>query len=294
MTVIKHILIIYNPASTGSGLELAGELKTQLQPHIKASVSITATQYAGHAEQLAYKTAMKQPDSLIISSSGDGGYNEVINGAMRATSAGKKPVCAVLPAGNANDHRRATQKAPLAQAIMSGSVTEIDILQLNVRSPTGESSSRYAHSYIGLGLTPVVAAELNRHTLNAIKELIIVLKAFWSYRPFEVEIDSQKVALDSLIFSNIRKMSKVIKVARNAKPNDRQFEVNSLPHGRKLLLLGKLLKAVTKGLKGYPATSYSLKLLSKMPIQLDGEVQVLEKGSQITVKLAEHQLRTIV
>ena len=69
-------------------------------------------------------------------------------------------VCAVLPAGNANDHRRATRERPLADAIVAGSVTRIDLLKLPFEgsSPT----TRYAHSYIGLELTPVVAVDLEK------------------------------------------------------------------------------------------------------------------------------------
>jgi hypothetical protein len=38
--------------------------------------------------------------------SGDGGYNEVVDGVMQAGDTGT--VCAVMAAGNANDHRRTT------------------------------------------------------------------------------------------------------------------------------------------------------------------------------------------
>ena len=78
-------------------------------------------------------------------------------------------VCAVLPAGNANDHRRATREQPLADAIVTGSVTRIDLLRLTVEgtSPT----TRYAHSYIGLGLTPVVAVDLQKGGKGSAKKI---------------------------------------------------------------------------------------------------------------------------
>ena len=67
---------------------------------------------------------------LLVSVSGDGGYNEVVDGTMQAGN--DAAVCAVLPAGNANDHRRATREQPLADAIVTGSVTRIDLLRLTV------------------------------------------------------------------------------------------------------------------------------------------------------------------
>ena len=69
---------------------------------------------------------------LIVSVSGDGGYNEVVNGVMDAGN--DRAVCAVRAAGNANDHRRVTREQPLADAIVAGDVRRIDLLRLTVGS----------------------------------------------------------------------------------------------------------------------------------------------------------------
>jgi diacylglycerol kinase (ATP) len=170
------VTIIFNPHSTGPSELYAKRLQRELRklfPDLKAELK--PTKYAGHAEKLAYARAKATKKPLIISSSGDGGYNEVINGAMRAQSEGATPVCAVLAAGNANDHGRTLQSRPLIEAIKEGKETRLDLLKARYKT-RGQEKVRYAHSYIGLGLTPVVAVELNKTSLNALKELWIVLK----------------------------------------------------------------------------------------------------------------------
>jgi diacylglycerol kinase (ATP) len=44
--------------------------------------------------------------------------------------------------------------------LVTASVTRIDLLRLTVGGSS--ATTRYAHSYIGLGLTPVVAVDLEK------------------------------------------------------------------------------------------------------------------------------------
>ena len=183
----SSITIIFNPNSTGDAPEKA----RQLAKEMKSTMSTTAihlleTKHAGHAEELAYKAAKKGREPLIVIASGDGGYNEVINGAMRAAQEGATPICAVHAAGNANDHRRAVQKQPLLESIMAHAVSPLDLLEVE-----WGDNKRYAHSYVGLGLTPAIAVELNRHTLSSFMEMFLVLKTFWRYQPFEIKKEDQ-------------------------------------------------------------------------------------------------------
>ena len=79
------IAIIYNPKSTGQSEELAQEFAADIRQQLpNQKVELIATQHAGHAEELAYELASSSSNPLIISSSGDGGYNEVVNGAIKA------------------------------------------------------------------------------------------------------------------------------------------------------------------------------------------------------------------
>ena len=136
---------------------MAKELAEKLT--VSVPIELVPTAHAGHATDLAYQFAKNKKRPLIISSSGDGGYNEVINGALRAKAEGADPVCAPLPAGNANDHNRALSQRPLHEAINDSAVTYIDVIRVSI-DPKRSDGARFAHSYVGLGLTPTVAVEL--------------------------------------------------------------------------------------------------------------------------------------
>lgn len=295
-SAFESVFIIYNPKSTGDSHGRAKELQSKLNRAVpELSVTSIPTERTGHAEGIAYDIAVNEKSPLIISSSGDGGYNEVINGVMRAKGKGNTTVCAVLPAGNANDHSRTMQERPLWEAIKEGKVIDIDLLKVSVSPSQGKDMIRYAHSYAGLGLTPVVAVELNRHTLNAFKEMCLVLKTFFKHHPFKIYHDNKELTLDSLIFMNINQMAKVLTLAEENKPDDGLFEVVSFPHNHKLLLVYQLFKAATIGLKTTKRVrNYSFEVRKEMPIQLDGEVMFIKPGSRVSMLAIPRALKTII
>lgn len=285
---MAEIFVLYNPNSTGDSKVKAEELVEQLSNTGK-SVELIATEYAGHARELAAKWTSELDDPLIVSSSGDGGYNEVVNGVM---SSGGAATCAVLPAGNANDHRRTVAKRPLAESIIEDKVSRIDVLQVSMGN--GDGVVRYAHSYAGLGITPTVAIELNRNRLSRLKETLIVAKSIRDYQPFQIRVDGVVKTFDSLIFANIAQMAKVLTIAENAEPDDGLFEVVEFPFKNKPRLLGKLALATVKGIKGRSVRSYEFELIKDLPMQLDGEVEYLKEGAKVTVRSLPKALRTIL
>lgn len=111
MLPFDRVAVIFNPHSTGTARERAEGLRRELAARAPAlPVDLVPTQYAGHAIELS-RAAASTGRPLVVSVSGDGGYNEVVNGVMQSGST--HAVCAVAAAGNANDHRRATKRAPL-------------------------------------------------------------------------------------------------------------------------------------------------------------------------------------
>ena len=290
----SSVHIIYNPNSTGDSETMARQLQKLLKKQMKSTpINIIPTKRAGHAEQIALEIAKAESKPLIVSSSGDGGYNEVINGVMKANNL--HAICAVLPAGNANDHSRTMQSRPLEEVIIKNAVTRLDLLKVIVKSTDRKRLVRYAHSYVGLGLTPVVATELNRHTLNAFREAGIVLKTFFKYRPFKIKHAGRVLKLDSLLFGNINQMAKVLTLSPKNKPKDGKFEVVMFPAGRKLRLIKTLAKATISHLENVTReSSYSFTVIKRMPMQLDGEVMSVSAHSEIQIQSARQALLTIV
>lgn len=215
-------------------------------------MTLAPTEYPGHATEIAREAAGGRP-TLVVSVSGDGGYNEVVSGAMSGAEHGGVTV-AVLPAGNANDHRRATRHRP----------------------------------YIGLGITPVVALELKKGRKGSLSEIVTTMREFAKFRPFEVTLESgERQRFDSLVLANIAGMAKYAKLSDDGDPTDGLFEVAIMPHSGRLRLLARAIGAATRGLGRQPRrTRFTFTTTSPMPVQLDGEVLELGAERKVIVEIA--------
>ncbi|MCZ2828055.1 diacylglycerol kinase family protein [Modestobacter sp. VKM Ac-2986] len=293
MSPFDRIVIVFNPHSTGDAPRLAEDLQAELVRRLPdVPVELRPTQRAGHAREIAREVAATGAP-LLVSVSGDGGYNEVVDGAVQAGN--DRAVCAVRAAGNANDHRRTTKEHRLADAIVAGDVRRIDLLRLTL-GRGDETEVRYAHSYIGVGLTPVVAVDLEEGGKGSWREIVAVVRGFARFRPFPVRLeDGQRRTIDSLVFANISQMAKVATLTEGAAPDDGRFEVVTQQRTGKLRVLATALRAATRGLGPQPsATHYAFTALAPMPLQLDGELVELEADTTVTVDIAPRALATLV
>jgi diacylglycerol kinase (ATP) len=276
-----RVVLIFNPQSTGDAEEKASQLRDELADRVPdLPVELLPTERAGHARELA-RDAAGTGAPLVVSVSGDGGYSEVVDGLMRSGS--DRVVAAVLAAGNANDHRRATGERSLADAIVSGDeVARMDLLRLT----TGDDV-QWAHSYIGLGLTPVVAIDLEKGSKGSLKEIVSVVRTFSRFRPFALDLaDGSRVRLDSLVFANIDQMAKFATLSEGD-PDDGVFEVITIPHTSKWKVLLTALRAATRGLGPQPSTrSYRFTTVDPTPLQVDGEVIEVGPGTPVSVDMA--------
>lgn len=289
------ISIIFNPNSTGDAPKLAKELEERLRESLPypAEVELRPTDHAGHAVALARTAADRGGKVLVISVSGDGGYNEVVNGVM--ASSNTDAVCAVLAAGNANDHHRVISRQPLAEAIAEGAVRRIDLLEITVEAGA-DTESVYAHSYIGFGLTPIVAIDLEKGSKGAFKEMFTVVRTFAKFRPFEIrQKDGKRRRFDSLVFANISQMAKYATLSEaDDDASDGKFEVVTFAHQAKWRILLRALRATTKGLGDQPSTDYyEFTTLKPIPYQLDGEVRSAPANVLVKVRSVPRVLAVV-
>jgi diacylglycerol kinase (ATP) len=292
VTSFDRIVLIFNPQSTGNAPQLAEELHADLTGRLpEVPVAMRPTQHAGHARGLAWEAA-QTGRPLIVSVSGDGGYNEVVDGVMQAGN--DHAVCAVKAAGNANDHRRTTAERPLVDAVVAGQVRRIDLLRLTI-GDGAEAQTRYAHSYIGTGLTPVVAIDLEKGGKGSFWEIVSVVRTFARFRPFTIQLeDGSRRSLDSLLFANIAEMAKYATLSETGRPDDGRFEVIMLPHAAKWRILGVAIRAATRGLGPQPtAEHYAFTTLKPIPLQLDGELLTLDAATPVRVDIAPQALATV-
>lgn len=276
------IIAIYNPNSTNDASTHAHNFAEACATR-DIEVTLTETTHAGHAVEIAEQAVRDHDRPLIISVSGDGGYNEVITGVMNAKkNTSKQPVVAIIAAGNANDHKRTTRgDTPLVELVATGKSKPLDLLRLSY-----DNETHYAHSYIGLGLTPEVGAELNRHQLTRWREAMIVLSSFMKFRPVAIERNGSTHRYGSIVFANIDAMSKVLKLDTQENAlNDNKFELIAFDWHGKLVLLGQLLKSVILGNNRSPQfTTYTFTTTSTTPVQLDGEITELPAKTDATIE----------
>ncbi len=285
------VVIIFNPNSTGDSEANAQYLARQLRDY-KVPVETKATKHAGHGEEIAARYAKQNKDIILISSSGDGGYHEVVNGALASPSS--KLIVGVLPSGNANDHHSALGSGSLAKSIRDKKFRSIDTIKVTA-TIEGKAWQRYAHSYAGIGVTAVAAKRLTEERPNLFTEKWIVAHSLFSFRYVKLREGSDNNRYSSIIFGNIDRMSKVMKLSENASVTDGKFEMSSIRFHSKLRLIFYLLTAATAGLKDSRSIKkFSSITIRELPIQLDGEVFTIDKGSKLTVESVKQNLRCVL
>jgi len=284
------VIIIYNPNSTGDSESNAKDFAEKLrQRDAKLKVSIIPTKFAGHAEEIASNYAESE-ETLIISSSGDGGYNEVINGVMLSEG---EASTAVLPSGNANDHHRAVAPDDMLAGIVKARVRKIEVIKVTGMM-NGKTWERYAHSYVGFGLTPKVGKVLTEARPNALTEKWHVIKQAFAFKHVKIQTDGEIHRYNSLIAATIDRMSKVIKLDDDASMNDGKMEIYESRFISPLRTIKDLLFASTKGITPTIRTkSFMLSSPRPLLVQLDGEVFTLDAKQQVTLTCEKDRLATL-
>ncbi|HEX7484066.1 MAG TPA: diacylglycerol kinase family protein [Candidatus Saccharimonadales bacterium] len=289
------IAVIYNPNSTGSSKTMAEAFVNDVRTRLpKQNIELIATEYAGHAGELAYEIAKKSDNSLIISSSGDGGYNEVVNGAIKAQIEGSRVTTGILPAGNANDHHRNLSDGNIVDMIADGKTKTIDLLRISGTS-NGKMVERYAHSYIGVGFSPKIAKVLNKNKLNIFNEVWLVARMLVLVKPIRLKLGKKIKYYESIIFSNVDSMSKYLKISSPSPITDGKFEVTIFKRRDKLKFILTLLKASFGGVKeDKQVTEFTFETVDKTLVQMDGEVLTLDAGVSVTTTIEKQVLRCVV
>ncbi len=292
---IQNIAIIYNPKSSGQSPRMAQELYAGIRRHLPdVGVEVMPTKYAGHAADLAEIVGQTRPDAVILSVGGDGTYHEVVNGAMRLVPK-YRPTCVVVPGGNANDHHRALEiERDIIERIKHPHPKYFEVLRMGVMNPIGQDIVRYAHSYVGFGMSGRVAEALNRESKGALSEKFIVLREIMQPRHFEILENRRIKHLHNLLCTNVSVMAKYLTVGPNEKVDDGKFTVTETPALSRMQLL-KQVALSTAGTvpPGAATTKHFFMLMTPVQCQLDGETIWLPGGCSVTIALEPKAIATL-
>lgn len=276
--MISRIYIIYNPKSTGPGRDNAMELKRQIYtkaPDIK--VSLLPTTHPTHAVELARAHAGGSR-TMIVSSSGDGGFHEVINGVL--TSQYPDTIVGLLPSGNANDHYHSRTSGDLLDRIAEADAKIAPVLKI-----AWADQKMYAHSYAGLGFTAEIGNELNKVNLNLIREVVIVLSGLIRRRGIKIMVDGDLRHYDSLVFAVTGQMSKYIQTG--AEQVDNEMIVITAPRRSFGWLIAHLLRRTRPPDHPTSTQQATFTTIRRSLMQCDGEVITLPARTRVTVTVEQ-------
>lgn len=282
---MKQVYIIYNPKSTGRSRANAEALQSKLQAK-QIACKLIGTKRAGQARDLAAKYA--GPDRIIISSSGDGGFNEVINGILNSQY--PETVVGLLASGNANDHHTARHRGNLVTRIAQTDVKKYDGLRVS-----WSDQVHFAHSYVGLGMTAVIGKQLTEHELNPLLEVWLVLRNLFRRRPVRIKIDGRTRSYDSFVCSVVSKMAKYLNFPDDESRPHGEFIIARRRAGSLSELLRHLFHLSLRPRRDAPsAKRLVLTTLAETPLQLDGEVIDLPAKTEVTIECLPASLQTII
>lgn len=160
----------------------------------------------------------------------------------------------------------------------------MDVLEVTARAKNF-SLTTYAHSYVGLGVTPLAGDALNKQGKSLVSELRILFTTYAKFVPFPAEIDGRTREYNNIIFGNINEMAKVVKLHESVSLNDGKFEVIKMRHHSNIGMVLQLIYTAIFGVKKSRTTSeFTMKLPKKELVQLDGEIIKLPAGTTLTVR----------
>ena len=118
-----------------------------------------------------------------------------------------------------------------------------------------------------------------------------MLRNLFSVKPVKIIHDGHQEKLDNLVFSNVPRMSKVIKISDHASLTNGKFDVVKHKSLTLAMLIGYLFRASTLGLHNADReTRWHFILEKDSQVQLDGEVMRLSKYDEITISVVPHTL----
>ena len=175
----KRILAIINPVSGTGNKNKIPRLIDTVVDHDQNDVSIIATEYAGHAREIA-TDAVKDGFDVVVAIGGDGTVNEV-----GTALCGTQTALAIVPCGSGNGlarHLRISMNASRAlQVLNNGVVGEFDYCTVN---------DKPFFCTCGMGFDAKVSDKFaNEGTRGFITYIKTTLSEYFNYAPQQYNID---------------------------------------------------------------------------------------------------------
>ena len=123
----KKVLYIVNPISGTQRKKNIPNLVAEYTDHARFDVEVVATQYAGHATEIA-KSAAAAGTDIVVAVGGDGTVNETVNGIVKG---GGTATFGFVPVGTVNDLARALN-VPLSPLRAIHMLADAEVISVDV------------------------------------------------------------------------------------------------------------------------------------------------------------------
>lgn len=168
-TTVARCVLIVNPTSgKEKALRYSPDLQLILAQRFN-EVLFCPTQYAGHAEEIAYQAAMDGAQAVFCMG-GDGTINETINGLARAN---KNTAFGFIPMGTVNDLARAMH-IPLDPHHAIEMMRTAETVPLSI----GRINDRYFVNIVAAGTLPEAVSQVSIEEKTRLGSLAYFIKAF--------------------------------------------------------------------------------------------------------------------
>jgi diacylglycerol kinase (ATP) len=296
----RRYLVIVNPVSRGGkaqeeGIWLLNRLK-------KEGVEYEAifTERAGHAEEMVVKWA--EDFDVVVSVSGDGTTNEIINGILKVPSADLK--LAMFPAGTADDFAcnmgyDRKDKEQALKAILGKTHRTIDLIRYD---------DRYAAVSFGLGIDSEIADGAYKWKKFRIPAYFYsgLKKCFFEERKrYHVRFDYEGQTFDDWvlisILCNAPVFGRYIKIHPEAKMNDGLLGLTigrEVPNVYGLVLFAFACMGGRHGFSRkvsyHQVRNMRVECKTDTYVQIDGEVYKFDAGRVINLSILPYALKVLV
>lgn len=225
-SIFQNPCLIVNPQSNqGQGCKNLDSLLPEMQatwPHIK----VLETQRAGHATDLA-REQIALGVSVILVMGGDGTLNEVVN----ALGEYSRTPLGILAGGSGNDTAKSLGW-PADPRNMMRYLLNARVKMLDLGVVTSQTQKRYFLNVASCGISAAIAHQMRerrRQTTGSWAYYLETLRAIWSYKPQQIQVDIdgkhiQHPDCSLLVFANGQYFGGGMQIAPGARLDDGRFD----------------------------------------------------------------------
>ncbi|MFC2065239.1 diacylglycerol/lipid kinase family protein [Chloroflexota bacterium] len=300
--------IIVNPISgNGFAEKMVPRIKEKCL-ELNLTYDLVLTEEPWQAAELAEQAAMDGFD-VVVSASGDGTANEVLNGLMRARSKGAKSVAmGIISVGTGNDFAYGMKIPGNLEDCMSV-LRDDHRKSMNIGMVTGGDypEGRYFGNGVGMGFDAAVGFEAVKiqWTRGLLAYLIAAIRTIFLYYKaplVEIKFDDQILRQNSLMTSvmNGQRMGGGFYMAPDGDPSDGSLDLCIVSSASKL----RIFQLITFFMKGTQATQPEVKMArtkkviikaieGTMPAHCDGETLCYE-GKKLSIEILKENMDFIV